>query len=103
MTDENANTADLTDREVLERILRRLETLEAKSDDRARETRPLLDHLIKEMIETRESLAERMAALEQESKNIRRELGLLREDIRHERLERAELAERVDDMERRPN
>jgi chromosome segregation ATPase len=110
MTDPNADTADLTDREILQAILRRLDALEARADDRARETRPLLDQIIKETVTTRETLSERMDgiearldAIERESKTIRREMGLLREDIRGERLHRAELAERIEDLERRPN
>jgi hypothetical protein len=96
MTDENANTADLTINEKLDRILERLAALEARGDDRARETRPLLDQIIKEMVTTRETL-------EQEIRIIRREIGLLREDMRNERMARAELGERIDDLERRPN
>jgi phosphopantothenate synthetase len=85
MIDENANTADLTIGEKLDRILQRLTALESQG---AGTTRPLLDQIIKEMVETRETLNQRLdgmdarlATLEQESKVIRRELGLPREDV----------------------
>lgn len=85
MIDENANTADLTINEKLDRILQRLTALESQGRGT---TRPLLDQIIKEMAETRETLNQRLdgmdarlATLEQESKIIRRELGLLREDV----------------------
>jgi hypothetical protein len=107
MTDENANTADLTQDEKLDRVLSRLAALEAQG---ANMTRPLLNQLIQEMTQTRDVLTERLdgmdgrlAALEQESKIIRRELGLLREDIRNERIARVELAERVEQLEQRPS
>lgn len=110
MTDKNANTADLTTDEKLDRILSELADLkawrakvDAEASDRTKTTRPLLDQLIQEMVMTRETLAERMAALEQESKIIRREIGLLREDVRNERMARAELQERVEQIERRPS
>jgi len=103
MTDENAPTADLTMNEKLDRILRRLSTLEAQG---AKTTRPLLDQLIKEVIQTRETLTERLdgidaslAALEQEANIIRQELGLLREDVRNERMTSAEPADRVEQVE----
>jgi len=105
MTDENAPTADLTMNEKLDRVLRRLAALEAQG---ANTTRPLLDQLIKEVIQTRETLTERLdgmdarlAALEQEAKIIRQELGLLREDVRNEWMARAEPADRVEQVEHR--
>lgn len=90
--------------EKLDQILQRLSALESQGTGT---TRPLLDQIIKEMIETRETLTDRLdgmdgrlAMLEQESKIIRRELGLLREDVRNERMARAELQERVEQIER---
>ncbi len=105
MTDEN--TADLTTDELLRMILSRLDRLEAQAqaqaEERANTTRPLLDRAIAEMIQTREALLERFQAVEQDIKIIRREIGLLREDIRNERMERVELAERVSALESRPS
>jgi hypothetical protein len=105
MTDEN--TKDLTADELLRMILARLDRLEAQTqaqaDERVNTTRPLLDRAIAEMIQTREALLERFGAVEREIKIIRREIGLLREDIRNERMERVELAERVSAIEQRPN
>jgi hypothetical protein len=67
MIDENANTADLTINEKLDRILQRLAALE---DQGANTTRPLLNQLIKGMTDTREALTERMAAVEKELRSI---------------------------------
>jgi hypothetical protein len=61
MADENADTADLTMNEKLERILQRLAALESQG---ANTTRPLLDQIIKEMVETREALTERLDRME---------------------------------------
>lgn len=60
MTDENADTADLTINEKLDRILQRLAALDAQG---ANTTRPLLDQIIKEMVETRETLMEELRAV----------------------------------------
>jgi len=67
MIDENANTADLTINEKLDRILQRLAALEAQD---ANTTRPLLNQLIKETADTREALTERIAAVEKELRSI---------------------------------
>lgn len=71
MTDENANTADLTIDEKLDRVLAklsqvetRLSALEAEAKDRARETRPKLDLLIAEMAATREDVKTALARLD---------------------------------------
>ena len=104
MTEDN--TADLTTDELLRMILERLTRLEAQAqaqaEERANTTRPLLDRAIAEMIQTREALLERFQVVEQDIKIIRREIGLLREDIRNERMERVELTERVSALESRP-
>jgi archaellum component FlaC len=96
MTDENANTADLTIDEKLDRILQRLTALESKADDRARETRPLLDHLIQEMVTTRETLME-------ELRRVRKQLEVMTLDVMQVRADQRRLEDRMDDVERRPN
>jgi serine phosphatase RsbU (regulator of sigma subunit) len=99
-------TEDLSDSEILRMLL--IEMREVKNrltsleEDRARDTKPLLGEIRKEMQEGFARVEARLANLEQESKTTRREVGLLREDIRNEGLARAELAERVDAVERRP-
>jgi septation ring formation regulator EzrA len=103
MTDENANTADLTINEKLDRILSRLEALEAKADDRANTTRPLLDQLVKEMVQTRETLTERIGAVEKELRSINHRLAIFSEDINRVRGEMRDIDSRVDELERRPN
>ena len=96
MTDENANTADLTMDEKLDRILQRLAVLEAKADDRARETRPLVDHLIQEMVTTREALME-------ELRRIKKQLEIMTLDVMQVRADQRQLEDRMDAVERRPN
>jgi hypothetical protein len=96
MTDENADTADLTMDEKLDRILQRLLALEAKADDRARETRPLLDHLIQEMVTTRETLME-------ELRRIKKQLEIMTLDVMQVRADQRRLEDRMDSVEQRPN
>lgn len=61
MTGDETPTADLTINEKLDRILQRLAALEAHG---ANTTRPLLDQIVKEMVETREMLMERIDVVE---------------------------------------
>jgi chromosome segregation ATPase len=117
MTDENANTADLTPNEKLDQVLRklgdldaRLAALEARADDRARETRPLLDQIIKEMVETRERLTARMDAMdtrfdavEKQLRSIDRRFEVFSEDHMRMRADIRDFNERMTDLERRPN
>lgn len=107
MTEEN--TKGLTTDEKLDLILAELVDLrnwrtkvEAFIDDRSRDTRPKLELIHKEVADIRTEFGERLVAIEREVKTIRRELGLLREDIRNERLERVELEERVSSLEGKP-
>ncbi len=67
MTDENANTADLTIDEKLDRILsdlaevkNRLSALETQS---VHTTRPLFDQMVREVVETRNRITEELATL----------------------------------------
>jgi hypothetical protein len=87
MADENAPTGDPVI-ELLEQILARLSSLEATVEDRLRDTRPLW-----------KGFGERFDKLEEFMKDVRTDVRLLREDIRNERKERIELAERVEDIE----
>jgi len=93
MTDENANTADLTMNEKLDRILQRLTALESQG---ANTTRPLLDQIIKEMVQTRETLTERLDRIEAQ-------LRVLTQDVMHVRTDQQRLEDRMDAIERRPN
>lgn len=79
----------------------RLTTLEKNVEDRFKDTRPnwqLID-------ERTQRIEDRLSVMSEDLKVIRRDIGLLREDIWNERGARAELAERVNDIEkeRRPN
>ncbi len=96
MTDDNTPTADLTMDEKLDRILQRLAALEARADDRTRETRPLLDRIIKETVETRETLMEEM-------RRVRKQLEVMTLDVMQVRADQRRLEDRIDEIERRPN
>jgi hypothetical protein len=78
MTDENANTADLTMDEKLDRILKRLDALEAQ---RANTTRPLLDQIITEMVATRNTLVARADGADARLDRIERQLKVLTQDV----------------------
>ncbi|HEU0177365.1 MAG TPA: hypothetical protein VFV58_24130 [Blastocatellia bacterium] len=93
MTDENANTADLTMDEKLDRILQRLSALEAQG---ANTTRLLLDQIVKEMVQTRETLTELLDRIEVQ-------LKVLTQDVMQVRTDQQRLEDRMDAIERRPN
>lgn len=100
MTDENANTADLTDRELLNAILRRLEALESQGTGT---TRPLLDQIIKETVETREILTGCMDGMDTRLERIEKQLEVMTLDVMNVRTDQRRLDDRMDDLERRPN
>jgi hypothetical protein len=79
MADENANTADLTMNEKLDRILQRLAALESQG---ANTSRPLLDQIIKEMIETRDALTERIDRMEGRFQHVESQLEMLTLEVR---------------------
>lgn len=99
MPDENANTADLTANELLAQILQRLAALEARADDRARETRPKLDLIIAELADLREGQKDALKRLAR----IEAQLRVLSEDVLNVRADQRRLEDRMDDLERRPN
>jgi chromosome segregation ATPase len=107
MTDENANTADLTPSEKLDQVLRKLSDLDARLEALESQgtgtTRPLLDRIIKETVETRETLTGRMDGLDSRLERIERQLRVMTEDIMQVRTDQRRLDDRMDDLERRPN
>jgi hypothetical protein len=100
MTDENANTADLTIDEKLDRILQRLAALETQGTGT---TRPLLDRIIQETVETRETLAGRMDGMDARLERIEKQLEVMTLDVMRVRADQRRLEDRVDEIERRPN
>lgn len=68
----------------------RLERVETFVDERSRETRPILELIVKEVAELGQSV-----------KEIRTDLKLLRQEMWHEKRERADLEERVTTLEAR--
>jgi hypothetical protein len=100
MTDENAKTADLTIDEKLDRILQRLAALENQGSNT---TRPLLDRIIKETVETRETLNVRMDEMGARLDRIERQLEVMTLDVMRVRTDQRGLEDRIDELERRPN
>ena len=104
MTDENADTADLTMNEKLDRILQRLAALEAHGTGT---TRPVLDRIVKEMVETREMLMEQIAGVEKTLSarldRIEKRLEVVTLDLMETRADQRRLTERMDEIERRSN
>ena len=98
MIDENANTADLTMNEKLDRILQRLAALETRS---AETTRPLLDQIFKEMVTTRDVLSGRLDSVEKELRAINHRMAIFSEDVNRVRGEMRDLDRRLSDLERR--
>lgn len=68
----------------------RLEKVETFVDERSRETRPMLELIVKAV-----------ADLGQSVKEIRTDLKLLRQEMWHEKRERADLEERITTLEAR--
>lgn len=106
MTDENANTADLTTDEKLDRILAelvdvktRLSALEAVAEDRTKETRPKLDLIIKEMSDLREEMRD----VRKELRSIDRAFATFASDHTRMRADIGDFDERLTELERRPN
>jgi len=104
MTDENADTADLTMNEKLDRILQRLAALESQG---ANTTRPLLDRIVKEMVETRVMLMGRIDVVEKTLTDrldrIEKRLEVVTLDLMETRADQRRLEGRMDTVERRPN
>ncbi len=104
------NTADLTDSEKLDLLLAevrglkttvggleaRLAALEAQAEERPNTTRPLLDRILAEMIETRERLLEELASQ-------RREFSVITADIIALRARSDHIERRLSAVEQRPN
>jgi chromosome segregation ATPase len=107
MTDENANTADLTPNEKLDQVLRKLGDLDARlaalESQGTNTTRPLLDQIIKETVQTRETLTERMDGMDARLERIEKQLEVMTLDVMRVRADQRRLEDRIDDVERRPN
>jgi septal ring factor EnvC (AmiA/AmiB activator) len=102
-------TENLSDRQLLVLLLERVTAigarvarLEQAEEDRQRETRPLWERLEGQMAQVFVKFAaieERLTAIENEQRRMRIEIGLLREDLYQEKMQRGYLAERVTDLE----
>lgn len=104
---EDEDTDDLTINEKLDLILQRLSALE---DDRRTGTRPLLDKLIKEMIETRETLAARLSGVENRLSGVEQavqalncKFNVINEELLNVKGEFRGFDERMTELERKPN
>ncbi len=104
-------TKDLTDSEKLNLILAKLGDLDTRltalETQGTGTTRPLLDQIIKEMVTTRDTLAERIDGVEKaltaRLDRIERQLRVLTEDVINVRADQRRLEDRIDEKERRPN
>lgn len=98
MTDDN--TRDLTTDEMLRALLADMRDVKARMTALETQgtgtTRPLLDRIIQEVVETREMLLERLA-------HVETKLDLMAADVMDVRTVQRRLGDRVSEIERRPN
>lgn len=89
-------TENLSDRQLLLLVLERVGRLEAAEEERKKETRPLWERLEGQMTQ----VLVRLTNIEDEQRRMRHEMGLFREDLQNERMERSYLAARVTALEK---
>src|ERR1051326_1029482 len=80
------------DRRLLTQLLERVTRLETAEEDRKLETRPLWQRLDGQVTQ----MLARLLAIEDEQRRTRHQIGLFREDLQNERMERSYLGARVD-------
>ncbi len=104
---ENDNTKDLTADEKLDLILgdmrdikTRLSALEAQSSGT---TRPLLDQIIQETVQTRETFTERIERVEKELRSMNRKFEIFSSEMLNIKSDIRDFNERLIELERRPN
>lgn len=90
-------TTPLSDRELLEQIAMRLQRLE---DARAKETKPLLGEIRRELAEFRTEFLEFKAYAKEQFQNINSKLEVLTGDVLDVRAGHRRLDKRVTDLER---
>jgi hypothetical protein len=93
-TTSDTPTADDPIRELLEQILKRLGALE---DDRKRETRPILDLILKEMTGVHDELA----GIKKELRSINTRLLAFADENKRIQGEQIDQSRRLDELERR--
>lgn len=100
------NTKDLTPAEMLNLILNRLaniegriSALESAAEDRARETRPKLDLIIKELTDLREEMGE----VKKELRLMNRKFEVFNAEMLEMKTTIRDLDARLVEIERRPN
>jgi predicted nucleic acid-binding Zn-ribbon protein len=110
MTNENDNTADLTMDEKLDKILselsgmkERIGALETTADDRKKETRPLLERAIQEMVLTHETIMARLGGIETELRLLNRKFDVLNKEMLNVKTSIEDHEVRLGDVERRPS
>lgn len=104
------STKDLTTDEMLRLLLAdmrdvkgRLGALEAQGEDRTKTTRPLLDQIIREMVQTRETLTARLEGVEKELRSIDRKFDILNKELFAMKTDIREQSDRLTELETRPN
>lgn len=106
MTNENADTADLTMNEKLDRILAEMADMKAWRvrvdvllEDRTRETRPKLDLIIKELADLREEMVE----VRRDLRAVDRKLQIFNDELLAMKVDLRDFDKRLTETERRPN
>jgi septal ring factor EnvC (AmiA/AmiB activator) len=105
---DDTPTAELTDGQILRalaadmrEVKERLSAIEQSSQNGG--TRPLLDKLIKEMTQTRDTLNDRLTGVEKELRAINHQLEAMAVHWLKTQGDIRDHAERLADLERRPN
>lgn len=83
----------------LDAIDERLASLEAKAEERSRDTRPLFEQAIKEMQQTRAELGERLSGVERELRHLGRKIDVFSDDLIRTRIDVRDLDARVTALE----
>ncbi len=105
MSEDNL-TSDLTTDEMLRALMAnmrevkdRLAALESVAEDRARETRPKLDLIVKEISDLREE----MAGVRRDLRSIDRKLEIFNTELLESKVDLRDFDKRLTELERRPN
>ncbi len=102
----NDPTKDLTTDEMLRALLAdmrdvkdRLGKLESVAEDRARETRPKLDLIVKEVSDLREDMRE----VRKDLRSLHRKLEIFNNELLESKVDLRDFDKRLTELERRPN
>jgi|SRR6185369_17091267 len=77
----------------------RMDSLETKVEERGRETRPMWEQALKEIMDSRLEMNQRFAEMGKEIKSLSRKIDILHDDVFHVRESHVELQERISALE----